>query len=169
MPTRANIILSETHSYRSKNGSIITKAKQLFFYRLCDGDPEGIMPVLKIFLKWIKEGKLKNNLGQCGSWLVILGAIEYNSIPKYLYFKEKLGYEELNLIQPPKGWKFSSIEPASALLGDIDFLYEIDIVLATLVVKKVSYMDDGKQVLELLDNRQCAGIKSSLKYKTVKK
>ena len=147
MPKGANIILSETHSYNSKNGRNITKTKQLFFYRQADGNPEGIMPVLKVFLRWIKEGKLRNSLGQCGVWLIILGAIEYNVIPKFLYFKEKLGSDELNKIPMPKVWKGGSFEPTVGIHGDIEFLYEIDINEAKLSVKKVTYVG-GEQIFD---------------------
>ena len=147
MPKGANIILSETHSYNSKNGRNITKTKQLFFYRQSDGNPEGVMPVLKVFIKWIKEGKLRNNLGQCGVWLIVLGAIEYNVIPKFLYFKEKLGSDELNKIPLPKVGKGGSFEPTNGIHGDIEFLYEIDINEAKLTVKKVSYIS-GEQIFD---------------------
>jgi hypothetical protein len=142
MAKGANIILSETHSYHSKSGRNITKTKQLFFYRQSDGNPEGVLPVLKVFLRWIKEGRLRSNLGQCGSLLIILGAIEYNVIPKFLHFKEKLGANELNKIPLPKIWKGASFEPTNSIHGDIEFLYEIDITEAKLTVKKVSYVGE---------------------------
>jgi hypothetical protein len=148
MAISANVILLETHSYRSKSSLNVIKTKQLVFYRQADGSPEAIMPVLNVFLKWIKEGKLRGNLGQCGGWLTILGAIEYNNIPKFLYFKEKLGFSELNTIQMPKVWRCGSFEPAPAISGDIDFLYEIDINEAKLTVKKVSYINGGEQVFD---------------------
>ena len=148
MAKGANIILSETHSYHSKSGRNITKTKQLFFYRQSDGNPDGVLPVLRVFMKWIKEGKLRSNLGQCGGWLTILGAIEYNNIPKYLYFKEKLGYVELNTILMPRIWKCGGFEPTTGLNGDIEYLYEINIHTLELTVKKVSYTFDGQQLFE---------------------
>ena len=151
MPKGANIILSETHSYNSKNGRNITKTKQLFFYRQSDGNPEGILPVLQVFMKWIREGKLRNNIGQCAGWLTILGAIEYNNIPKYLYFKDRLGSVELNTILMPKIWKCGGFEPTTGLHGDIEYLYEIDINNLELTVKKVSYTSDGQQIFEKYD------------------
>jgi hypothetical protein len=148
MPKGANIILSESHSYNSKSGRNITKTKQMFFYRQSDGNPERVLPVLKVFMKWIKEGKLRGNLGQCSGWLTILGAIEYNNIPKYLYFKEKLGYSELNTVLMPRMWKCGSFEPTTGIHGDIEYLYELDINNLELNVKKVSYTFEGQQMFE---------------------
>jgi hypothetical protein len=148
MPKGANIILSETHSYNSKNGRNITKTKQLFFYRQSEGNPELVLPILRVFMKWIKEGKLRGNLGQCSGWLTILGAIEYNNIPKYLYFKEKLGYTELNTVLMPRIWKCGGFEPTTGIHGDIEYLYELDINNLELNVKKVSYTFDGQQMFE---------------------
>jgi hypothetical protein len=152
MPKGANIILSESHSYNSKNGRNITKTKQLFFYRQSDGNPERVLPVLRVYMKWIREGKLRNNLGKCAGWLTILGAIEYNNIPKYLYFKEKLGYVELNTILMPRNWRCGGFEPATGIHGDIEYLYEIDINNLELTVKKVSYTFDGQQMFEDYEN-----------------
>lgn len=148
MAISANVILSAIHSYRSKNNLNVIKTKQLIFYRQSDGNPEAIVPVLKVFLKWINEGKLRNNLGQCGGWLIILGALEYNAMPKFLFFKEKLGFNELSKMQLPKVWKCGSFEPASSISGDIDYLYEIDINEAKLTVKKVSYINGGEQIFD---------------------
>jgi hypothetical protein len=148
MPKGANIILSETHSYNSKNGRNVTKTKQLFFYRQSDGNPERVLPVLRVFMKWVMEGKLRNNLSQCAGWLTILGAIEYNNIPKYLYFKEKLGYAELNTILMPKIWKCGGFEPTTGIHGEIEYLYEIDINNLELSVKKVSCTVEGQQMFE---------------------
>ena len=148
MAIRANVILSDIHSYRSKNNLNVIKTKQLIFYRQADGNPEAIMPVLNVLMKWIKEGKLRNSLGQCGGWLIILGAIEYNTIPKFLFFKEKLGSNELSKIQLPKVWKCGSFEPAPSTSGTIDYLYEININEAKLTVKKVSYINGGEQIFD---------------------
>lgn len=148
MTIRANVILSEIHSYRSKNNLNVIKAKQLIFYRQSDGNPEAIMPVLKVLMKWINEGKIRNNLGQCGGWLIILGAIEYNAIPKFLFFKEKLGPDELSKIPLPKIWRCGGFEPAPSISGQIDYLYEININEAKLTVKKVSYINGGEQVFD---------------------
>jgi hypothetical protein len=147
MPISANIILTETHGYRSKNNLYAIKTKQLIFYRQSDGNPESVIPILNVFIRWIKEGRFKN-LGQCGGWLVILGAIEHNAIPKFLSFKEKLGYNELSKIQLPKVCRFGSFEPASAISGNIDYLYEIDIKEVKLTTKKVSYINGGEQIFD---------------------
>ena len=165
MPKGANIILSETHSYNSKNGKNITKTKKLFFYRQSEGNPERVLPVLNVFIKWIREGKLRNNLGQCAGWLTILGAIEYNNIPKYLYFKEKLGYAELNTILTPRIWKCGGFEPTTGIHGDIEYLYELDINNLDLNVKKVSCTVEGEQIFENYETE----VHSALSYRHNKK
>ena len=68
MSTIANVIIKD-------------ESDKLYFYRHSDGYPEGTMPSLNIFLNWIKEGKIRNNISQSAGWLIILGAIEYNTIP----------------------------------------------------------------------------------------
>lgn len=165
MPKGANIILSETHSYNSKNGRTITKTKQLFFYRQSDGNPERVLPVLRVFMKWIMEGKLRNNLSQCAGWLTILGAIEYNNIPKYLYFKEKLGYAELNTILMPRIWKCGGFEPTTGIHGEIEYLYEININNLELSVKKVSCTVEGQQIFETYGTE----VHSAFSYRQQKK
>jgi hypothetical protein len=149
MSIRANVILLESHSYRSKNSLNIVKTKQLIFYRKADGNPEAIMPVLNVYMRWIRAGKFRNNLGKSGSWLTILGGIENNIIPKFLSFKDKLGPEELNNLPMPNFWKSGSFEPVNAICGDIDFLYEIDINESKLTIKKVNYVEE-KQIFEAI-------------------
>jgi len=150
MAIRANIVLTDTHTYNSKSSLKIVKTKQLIFYRKTDGNPEAIMPVLQVFLKWIMEGRLRNNLGRAGVWLVLLGGIENNVIPKFLSFKDKLGPDELKKLPLPNFWKCGSFEPAASLSGDIDFLYEIDIKEVKLTIKKVNYINEEQQSFEIL-------------------
>lgn len=148
MATSANIILSESHSYQSKNGKYVTKTRNLIFYRQCEGNPENTLPILQVFMNWIQEGNLRSNLNQCAGWLTILGAMEYNAIPKLLCFKEKLGYSELSKLRPPKVVKCGSFEPTTAIHGDIDYLYEVDVNFIKLTSKRVKYLEDGTQVFE---------------------
>jgi hypothetical protein len=162
MVTKANVVLTETRTYNSKSGKVVTKTRQLIFYRQNDGHPDGTLAVLQVFMKWITEGKLRNNISQCGAWLTVLGSIEYNNIPKFLYFKEKLGYSELNSIPFPRIWRCGSFEPVSTINGDIDYLYEIDISLPKLTIHKVKYNEEGSQTFELHEGRS-TGIERKLR------
>ena len=137
MSTRANVILSETFSYKAGNGKQVTKTKKLFFYRHSDGYPEGTLPSLKKFIEWIKAGKIRNELSQGAGWLILIGAMEYNSIPAFKV--EITGKTESGLIESfedPKSWKVGSWEPTTEIHGDIEFLYEIDMSTLDLIIKR---------------------------------
>lgn len=132
MSTRANIILKE--------GS-----EQLFFYRHSDGYPEGCLPLLEKFLSWVKGRNLRADLSQSAGWLIILGAIEYNTIPKFR--TEETGfpggkvYGDIKSVEPPANngsdWKVGAIEPTTGIHGDIEWLYTIDLAAETLEYHRV--------------------------------
>lgn len=130
MSTRANIVIKETYSYDGKD-----QTSKLFFYRHSDGYPEGTMPTLNIFLKWLKESKIRTDVQQGSGWLILLGAIEYNTIPEYKTVKEKgyggseYEYTDLSTIAAPKDWKVGAYEPTTGIHGDIEYLYVIDLGL----------------------------------------
>jgi hypothetical protein len=124
MSTRANIIVKD-------------KYDKLFFYRHSDGYPDGALPPLKIFMEWVRDGKIRNNVGQAAGWLVVLGAIEYNNIPGYKLDGEEqdsVRYGDLSTIEPketpygePMEWKVGSIEPTTGLHGDVEYVYILDL------------------------------------------
>lgn len=111
MSTRANIIIKDGEDH-------------LFFYRHSDGYPEGALPTLKIFMDWIKSGKVRDNISQAAGWLIMLGAIEYGTIPTYESanrdYPGQRGYGKMETIVPPADWKAGSIEPTTGIHGDID-------------------------------------------------
>jgi len=120
MSTHTNVILKEGD-------------EKLFFYRHSDGYPEGTMPSLNIFMDWLKSGDIRDNTNQCAGWLVIIGAIEYNSLPKYKTTSRK-GYDgeieedsDISTIETPKDWKVGAYEPTTGIHGDIEYLYVIDL------------------------------------------
>ena len=126
MSTRANVIIQE--SYKDyKSGKQFTN--RLYFYRHSDGYPEGVMPTLDIFVKWLKSGNIRNNLSQSAGWLVLLGAMEYNTIPEYEEDKSfpSGSYGDIETIKEPKDWKVGAYEPTNSLHGDIEHLYVIDL------------------------------------------
>jgi len=129
MSTRANIIIKDNH-------------EKLYFYRHSDGYEDGVMPSLNIFLNWVKEGKIRDNVSQAAGWLILLGAIEYGTIPKFETEKSQFDwqkdYGDLDTIIPPNNWKVGAYEPTTGIHGDIEYLYVID-----LVSKKIEVITDN--------------------------
>jgi hypothetical protein len=117
MSTRANIVIKD-------------KGEKLYFYRHSDGYPSGTMPTLEIFSRWIKEGKIRKDISQGSGWLIVLGALEYETvkIPKRVEDTED-----------PQDWKVGAYEPTTELHGDIEYLYTIDINTGDIDIKKVTY------------------------------
>ena len=100
MSTRANIIVRDSYD-------------ELIFYRHSDGYPEGALPLLQKFLAWVKEGRIRDCACQASGWLILLGAKEYSvSIAD----------------GPPDNWCCGAIEPTTAIHGDIQYLYVVDLV-----------------------------------------
>lgn len=96
MSSRANIKLIDEYG------------NELWFYRHCDGYPEGTMPLLNKFLDMVKAGKIRDNVSQAGGWLIILG-------------REEEGYGEKD------DWKVGAIEPTIGQHRDVKYLYIIDL------------------------------------------
>lgn len=57
---------------------ITDECEDLYFYRHCDGYPEGVLPTLNKFLDWVKEGRIRDIAGQAAPWLIIIGAREFH-------------------------------------------------------------------------------------------
>ena len=134
MSTRANVIIEAKGSWGGTS-----YVNRLYFYRHSDGYPEGVMPTLNKFIEWLKADKIRNNLTQSAGWLVVLGAMEYSSIPDYE--KEKpfktsdREYGKPETFKEPTFWKVGAFEPTTGLHGDIEYLYVID--LANKEIKEV--------------------------------
>ena len=129
MSTRATIILTESYSWKDENNQQKSRTEKLYFYRHSDGYPEGTMPSLNIFIDWIKKEKIRDNLPQSAGWLILIGAMEYNTIPKFECEKTSYGraYGDLDTIQMPNDWKCGAYEPTTEIYGDIEYLYVIDV------------------------------------------
>lgn len=121
MSTRCNVIIKDGED-------------KLFFYRHSDGYPEGVFPSLNIFMDWLKKGLIRDNISQSAGWIIALGAMEYNSLPTYKASADKGygSYAELESIDKPKDWKVGAYEPTTAIHGDIEYLYIIDLKTKTL-------------------------------------
>lgn len=136
MSTRANIILKD-------------KYDTLWFYRHSDGYPDGAMPTLNKFLSLVKDGKIRNNVSQSAGWLIMLGAIEYQTVAKSAFPIKGSKYDAKNREKIdatineamknfiPKDWKVGAIEPTTGQHGHIAYLYTIDLEKQTIKCKKV--------------------------------
>ncbi|MFA6043424.1 MAG: hypothetical protein WC718_00445 [Phycisphaerales bacterium] len=109
MSTRANIIITDD------NGG------ELIFYRHCDGYPLHCGAMLEKFLGWVRGGKIRDNVGQASGWLVLLGAMEYGTLPP-----QSCDPEQWESVTPPD-WKAGAFEPTTGIHGDIDYLYVVDL------------------------------------------
>ena len=124
MSTRAGIIVKDSFS-------------EVHFYRHSDGYPEGTMPTLNIFLKWLKDGIIRDDAIQSAGWLVIIGAMEYNTIPKHVTTETVSKWNpakivrdtDIDSIEPPSDWEVGSYEPTNNVNnhGDLEYIYTIDL------------------------------------------
>lgn len=110
MATRANIKLID------KNDSIA------WFYAH-DGAPDYIFRCLNDFCHLVKIGRIRDNISQGGSWLIVLGRDLFD--------------RQLKLSQD-YSWKVGAIELATGPHGDIDYLYEIDMQRCVIKTKCIS-------------------------------
>lgn len=144
MSTRANVII------KSNN-------ERLFFYKHSDGYPDGMLPQLNLFLKWVKEKKIRDNVQQAAGWLIIIGALEYNTIPFCEFDKPSysgnIGYGKIDTIKDPKDWKCGSFEPTTGIHGDIDYLYIIDLSKKTIKCYE-DWTEEGEGVKEYLEEKE---------------
>ena len=126
MSTRANIKIKDKYS-------------ELWFYRHSDGYPSGALPTLRKFLKWLKEGKIRNDPCGAGGWLIMIGAEEYNCTyesRKSTYKRNHPGtaFRPKN-VDSGMGWKVGSYEPTTKQHGDIEYLYTVDLDTKTINIK----------------------------------
>ena len=112
MSTRANIIIKDNYD-------------ELWFYRHSDGNPEVTEKSLQVFMKWLKDGKIRNNVGQAAGWLITLGNKEYGQN------RQPDGPQDFS------SWKVGAYEPTVGRHGDIEYLYTIDLTTATLTWEAV--------------------------------
>jgi hypothetical protein len=122
MSTRANVVIKDQYH-------------KLWFYRHSDGYPEGTLPTLEKFVRWINEGKIRNNASQAAGWLILIGAEEYN----YAYDKQgkqaQLPAEKAFSPENKEGWKCGAYEPTGGQHGDIKYLYTIDLSQTPVEIK----------------------------------
>lgn len=150
MSTRANIV-------------IMDEDDTLWFYRHSDGYPDGALPTLKIFLQWVADGKIRNNVSQASGWLIMIGAQEYNKQP----VKTASGHdwvEKETLLEPAPdpflGWKVGAYEPTSGIHGDIDYLYEVDLVKEEIRVFECEYVKGKDGIPEARKGKKIQTVKA---------
>lgn len=117
MSTRAGIIIKD-------------KYDEIHFYRHSDGYPEGTLPTLELFLSWVKDRKIRDNAMQASGWLVIIGALEYMTVPRVPVLETKFGLEsDMTKANPPDDWKCGAYEPTTNVEnhGDLEFVYIVDL------------------------------------------
>jgi hypothetical protein len=108
----------------------------LWFYRHSDGYPEGALPTLKKFMGWVKDGLIRENVGQASGWLIVIGHKEYSEY-------EGNGYTDLPSKESGSGWKVGAYEPTTGEHGDIEYLYELDLRKKKITVLKVGWPEKG--------------------------
>lgn len=152
MSTRANIVLTESYSYTdNETEELVMKTDSIWFYRHSDGYPEGVLPTLNKFTDWIRDGKIRGNLSQCAGWLIVIGAIEYASIPEHTVVHGEYGDSvEMETLKDPNSWKLGAYEITTGIHGDIEYLYEVDLTKQELRIKEPVYSDDYKKKTWLL-------------------
>jgi len=128
MSTRAKIIVKDEYD-------------TLYFYRHSDGYPEGVKPTLTVLLDMLKKGLVRNNVGQFAGWLILIGAWEYDTLPKRI--KEKYDVENSEFKPDLKNngfdWKVGAYEPITS--DHVDFAYQYIFNLKTKEIKVYEYND----------------------------
>lgn len=123
MSTRCNVVITDGHS-------------TLWFYRHSDGYPSVTATSLKTFLRWRIEGKIRDNVGQAAGWLVLLGAMEYQTLPgdafsqhgKKWYDWDQEAINATLVAFSPENWQCGAYQPTTGEHGDIEYLYVIDLM-----------------------------------------
>lgn len=136
MSTRANIKIEDSYT-------------TLWFYRHSDGYPSVTMDTLKTFIRWIDEGKIRNNVNQASGWLVLIGADEYS----YNYdYKTNTKTRKENVLMPLDDWKCGSYEPTNQQHGDIEFLYTVNLEDRTLTIEHLGKRSKQYSFKEVVGN-----------------
>lgn len=144
MSTRANVIIKDRYD-------------KLFFYKHSDGYPDGMLEQLNLFMKWVKEKKIRDNLQQAAGWLIIIGALEYNTIPSCEFeaphYPDGIGYGKITTIKDPADWKCGSFEPTTCIHGDIAYLYIIDLAFKTVKCYE-EWTEEGEGLKEYAEEEE---------------
>ena len=146
MSTRANVIFTQSFSYRARNNRQVNRTVKQIYYRHHDGYPETVLPHLLKLTHWMRRGLIRRDTQQGSGWLMLFGIVEYQTIPPHETTDNALGpvYGIVESIQEPKDWKVGAYEPTDSVHGDINYLYTVDLVTLTILVQVRHYTDAGK-------------------------
>ena len=142
MGTRAIIALTEIDKEQEKNPGILPET--LYFYRHWDGDPEEVQDSLGTFCRWLKEGKIRNNLYQASGWLVLAGRKEelevklamhgrgkhYTAVPAPLSPEVKIESSVAGNNGNGASWKVGSYDivgPSVRSYINIEYIHVVDV------------------------------------------
>lgn len=128
MSTRCNIIIKD-------------KDHEMWFYRHSDGYPTSVIPDLRKFMNWVRDGKIRDNVSQAAGWLVVMGHFDLcesmRDWNKRIARDAKKGASPFTPQSvsengvPAKdefnGWKVGHYEPTTGQHGDIEYLYTLDL------------------------------------------
>jgi hypothetical protein len=93
-------------------------------------------------MDWVKEGRIRDNVGQAAGWLILIGAQEYDTV--YISGGERR--KKTTLTEPSiggiTGWQAGAYEPTTCIHGDIEYLYTLDLKAKTILVQEV--VGDGQ-------------------------
>lgn len=166
MSTRANVVI--TDSFKT----------ELWFYRHSDGYPEGTLPTLKKFCKWVHEGKIRDNANQSAGWLIIIGADEYKEyhIIKHDIFAANYNHDEFEAKKEKKlkkwegkipnsplntdnicsDWKVGAYEPTFKRHGDIEYLYVIHLAGKKMYIYETGFdASDNDKLIQTINFKDC--------------
>ena len=82
---------------------------RLYFYKHCDGYPDGTLPALLEFLNRIKTERIRNNATQAAGWLVVMGHEESKQASHYPL------------------WKVGAYEPTTGVNQYSEFVYTVHV------------------------------------------
>ena len=126
MSTRCNVVLIDEYTKPDIKHPVI-------LYRHSDGYEDGVQETLDKFCGWVREGRIRDNVGQAGGWLILLGCQEY-ATGKHGH---PSGDSPLEDTQPGSlggisGWEIGAYELTDwGLHGDIEYLWVVDLATAT--------------------------------------
>jgi hypothetical protein len=131
MSTRANIEIKDSH-------------ESALFYRHSDGNPEETLPTLKLFMQYVADGEIRNNVAQAAGWLILIGAEERQKAYSYCKKTDKIETKiktKKQSLRPLLDWRCGAYEPAQDMSSDIEYLYILDLTKLTISVLEVEDME----------------------------
>jgi hypothetical protein len=97
-------------------------------------------------------GATRANVSQAGGWLIILGAIEYQTLPEGLFPENKKNVLDRtdDVIETVldnlsfTDWKVGAYEPTTRIHGDVEFVYVLDLAKSEIRVYRAGDGEIGE-------------------------